>query len=97
LELRAQAISFFFAIAQLTGGVAAPLIFGYLIGDGTSHGALTAGYYTGALIMIAGGIIAWYFGVDAERKSLEDIANPLSAAPRPIEPAVEWETRSGTV
>jgi MFS family permease len=96
LELRAQAISFFFAIAQLTGGVAAPLIFGYLIGDGTSHGALTAGYYTGAVIMIAGGIIAWCFGVDAERKSLEDIANPLSAAPRPIEPAVEWGTRSGT-
>ena len=28
--------------------------------------------------MIAGGVIAWFFGVDAERKSLEDIANPLS-------------------
>jgi MFS family permease len=89
LELRAQAISFFFAISLLVGGVAAPLIFSYLIGDGTHPRALAAGYYTGAVIMIAGGIIAWLFGVDAERKSLEDIANPLSAAPRPIEPAVE--------
>ncbi|HEY6422206.1 MAG TPA: MFS transporter [Pseudonocardiaceae bacterium] len=88
LELRAQAISFFFAISLLTGGVAAPLIFSYLIGDGTNPGALTLGYYTGAVIMIAGGIVAWLFGVDAEQKSLEDIAYPLSAGPRPIEPAV---------
>jgi hypothetical protein len=29
--------------------------------------------------MIAGGLIAWFFGVNAERQSLEDIANPLSA------------------
>lgn len=95
LELRAQAISFFFAISQLLGGVAAPLIFSHLIGDGTNPEALTVGYYTGAAIMTAGGIIAWRFGVDAERKSLEDIANPLSAAPRPIEPAVEPSRPAG--
>jgi hypothetical protein len=29
--------------------------------------------------MIVGGLIAWFFGVNAGRKSLEDIANPLSA------------------
>ena len=29
--------------------------------------------------MITGGLVAWFFGVDAERKSLEDIADPLSA------------------
>jgi hypothetical protein len=95
LELRAQAIYFFFAISLLLGGVAAPLIFNYLIGDGTNPGALTVGYYTGAVIMTAGGIIAWWFGVDAERKSLEDIANPLSAAPRPIEPAVKHSRPAG--
>jgi len=79
LELRGQAISFFFAISQLAGGVAAPYIFGRLIGEGKDPGPLTIGYYFGAGVMIAGGIIAWFFGVDAERKSLEDIANPLSA------------------
>jgi MFS family permease len=79
LELRAQSIAFFFAISQLAGGVAAPTIFGALIGDATSRGPLTAGYYLGATLMFVGGLIAWFFGVNAERKSLEDVATPLSA------------------
>jgi MFS family permease len=78
LELRAQAISFFFAISQLAGGVAAPALFGYLIGAGKVRGPLTVGYLIGAVVMFAGGLIAWFFGVNAERKSLEDIATPLS-------------------
>lgn len=44
-------------------------------------GPLTIGYFVGAGVMIAGGIIAWFFGVNAERRSLEDIARPLSASP----------------
>jgi len=80
LELRGQAISFFFAISQLAGGVAAPRIFAALIGDGTNNGPLTIGYLIGAGIMIAGGLIAWFFGVNSERQSLEDISTPLSAA-----------------
>src|SRR5205823_1087985 len=83
LELRGQAISFFFAISQLAGGVAAPRIFAGLIGTGTSRGPLTVGYLFGAGIMILGGVIAWFFGVNAERKSLEDIATPLSAVSPP--------------
>lgn len=89
LELRAQAISFFFAISQGAGGVAAPLIFGILVGLATASGTapnrlpLTMGYVFGALVMIAGGLIAWFFGVNAERQSLEDIAAPLSAVSRP--------------
>src|SRR4051795_12224192 len=85
LELRGQAISFFFAISQLAGGVAAPYIFGRLVGEGKDPGPLTIGYFFGAVVMIAGGVIAWFFGVDAERKSLEDIANPLSAVSQPEE------------
>jgi hypothetical protein len=38
----------------------------------------------GAVIMIIGGIVAWFFGVDAERQSLEDIAAPLSSAKPPL-------------
>ena len=30
--------------------------------------------------MVTGGTIAWFFGVDAERRSLEDIARPLSSS-----------------
>jgi MFS family permease len=79
LELRGQAISFFFAISQLAGGVAAPALFGALIGAGKDPGPLSIGYYAGAAIMFAGGLIAWFFGVNAERKQLEEIAAPLSA------------------
>jgi MFS family permease len=83
LELRAQAISVFFAVSQLAGGVAAPALFAALIGTGVSRGPLTFGYYLGAGIMFIGGVIAWFFGVNAERKSLEDIATPLSAVTPP--------------
>jgi MFS family permease len=83
LELRGQAISFFFAISQGAGGVMAPYLFGHLIGGANNPNPdrtpLSWGYAIGALFMIAGGVIAWYAGVDAERKSLEDIASPLSS------------------
>ncbi|WP_405058320.1 MFS transporter [Kribbella sp. NBC_01505] len=81
IELRGQAISFFFAISQLTGGVVAPFLFASLIGEGEhpARGPLAIGYIIGAVIMLAGGIIAWFFGVDAEGQSLENIAKPLSA------------------
>jgi MFS family permease len=84
LELRAQAIALFFAVSQLAGGVGAPFVFGLLIGNGTSRGPLTAGYLFGSAVMFAGGLVAWFFGVDAERKSLEDIAAPLSAVRREV-------------
>ncbi len=87
LELRAQAIAFFFAISQLAGGVAAPALFGALIGTAVSRGPLTFGYYLGAAVMFVGGLIAWFFGVNAERQSLEDIATPLSAVVRPASEA----------
>ena len=77
LEVRGQAISYFFATAQLAGAIA-PAIYGLLIGDGTERTPLFYGYLVGAAIMIAGGIIALIYGVDAEQKGLEDVARPLS-------------------
>ncbi len=83
IELRGQAIAFFFAISQLVGGVAAPAIFASLVGSGRNPGPLTAGYVVGAAVMFLGGAIAWRLAVNAERKPLEDIAPPLSAAAEP--------------
>lgn len=77
LEVRGQAISYFFAVAQLVGSTG-PALFGALVGDGTDRGGLFWGYVLGSVVMMAGGIIAWFFGVDAEGKGLEDIADPLS-------------------
>jgi hypothetical protein len=53
-----------------------------LIGDGSQPVRLFLGYLLGAAVMIAGGLVAFFLGVPAERKSLEDIAVPLSAVGR---------------
>lgn len=78
LEVRAKAIAVFFAIAQCFGALS-PVIYGALIGDGSQPGRLFLGYLLGAAVMIAGGLVAWFLAVDAEGKSLEDIATPLAA------------------
>ncbi len=87
LELRGQAISYFFALSQGAGGVVAPFLFGHLIGGANNThvkpGPLAWGYVIGAVIMLVGALVAWFIGVDSERKSLEDIASPLSATKRP--------------
>jgi MFS family permease len=81
LEVRAKAIAVFFAIAQCFGALG-PVIYGALIGDGTRTGPLFGGYLLGAGVMIGGGLIAAFLGVNAEGKSLEDVAMPLSAVGR---------------
>jgi MFS family permease len=78
LEVRGQAISYFFSIAQCFGAVG-PLIFGALIGDGAARGPLFWGYMMASAIMLFGGLVAFKFGIDAEGKALEDIAPPLSS------------------
>jgi MFS family permease len=87
LELRGQAISYFFAISQGAGGVVAPWLFGHLIGGANNThvhtGPLAIGYVIGAAVMLIGGLVAWFIGVNAERTSLEDIATPLSVVRSP--------------
>jgi MFS family permease len=79
LEVRAKAIAVFFAIAQCFGALG-PVIYGALIGDGSQPFPLFLGYLLGAAVMMGGGLVAWFLAVDAEGKSLEDIATPLAAA-----------------
>ncbi|TCO20274.1 putative MFS family arabinose efflux permease [Kribbella steppae] len=79
IELRAQAISFFFALAVLVGGVVAPWLFATLIGDGEDRGGVFLGYTFASILMIIGGLVEFVWGVNAERRSLEAVATPLSA------------------
>jgi hypothetical protein len=79
LEVRAKAIAVFFAVAQCFGALG-PVIYGALISDGSRPFLLFLGYLLGAAVMMAGGLVAWFLAVDAEGKSLEDIATPLAAA-----------------
>jgi MFS family permease len=77
IEVRGQAISYFFSIAQIAGALA-PAIYGVLIGTGEARGPLVWGYLMGSAIMMAGGLVAWFLGIDAENKGLEDVADPLT-------------------
>lgn len=79
LEIRALAIAIFYAAGTLAGGVAAPAIFGSLIGSG-SRTHLFYGYLSGAALMVIGAAMEWRFGVRAERRSLEEISAPLARA-----------------
>jgi MFS family permease len=81
VEVRAKAIAIFFAIAQ-TFGAMGPWLYGMLIGNGQDHNKLFIGYMIGATVMAIGGLVAAAIGVDAEGKSLEDIATPLSLRKR---------------
>jgi MFS family permease len=76
LETRALAIAMFYALGTLVGGVAAPWLFGQLIGAGVRNVAW--GYQAAAALMLAAAAVEARLGVDAEGKSLESIALPLS-------------------
>jgi MFS family permease len=78
LEIRALAIAIFYAIGTLAGGVGAPLLFGWIIGTGSSAG-LFMGYLVAAALMIFGAVVEAWIGVPAERRSLEHVAAPLSS------------------
>ncbi|QGH69871.1 MFS transporter [Pseudactinotalea sp. HY158] len=78
METRALAIAFFYAIGTAVGGIAGPLLFGALI-NSKDAGLVSIAFFIGAGVMALGGIAELFFGVKAERASLESIAMPLTA------------------
>ncbi|WP_313543880.1 MFS transporter [Leifsonia aquatica] len=77
METRAMSIAFFYAVGTGLGGIIGPILFGQLI-EGGIH-SVVIGYYIGAGLMIAAGLVELFLGIAAEGRSLEDIAQPLSA------------------
>jgi MFS family permease len=78
LEMRAMAIAVFYAVGTGLGGIAGPLLFGALIQTG-SRLSVYGGYLVGAALMIAAAVVAGVWAFPAERKSLEEVARPLTA------------------
>ncbi|MEU7646628.1 MULTISPECIES: MFS transporter [Streptomyces] len=78
METRAMAIAFFYAIGTAAGGISGPLIFAKLTESGVVGDTVLA-FQIGAGLMCAAGLVAAVFAVKAERRSLEDIAEPLSS------------------
>jgi MFS family permease len=89
LEMRALAISVFYAVGTGLGGFAAPVLFGFLIESG-SRGAVSVGYAIGAVLVVVAGLLAWRYAVDAERKPLEEVAAPLGS----VDDEGGWKGRS---
>lgn len=82
IETRALCIAFFYAIGTAAGGISGPVLFGALIDNSTESGdigGIAVGYFIGAVLMVAGGVVEAVLGVKAEGRSLEDIATPLTA------------------
>jgi MFS family permease len=79
METRALAIAFFYAIGTAAGGITGPLLFSRLVSTGDVTDTAWA-FTIGAILMGLAGIVAIFLGVKAERRGLESIAKPLTAA-----------------
>ena len=76
LEMRAVTISLFYAFGTALGGFAGPPLYGAMIEGGSREGLFAAYALAGGLMCVAG-FVAWRIGIDAERRSLEDVCAPL--------------------
>jgi len=77
LEIRALAIAVFYAFGTGLGGIVGPTLFGALIDTG-SRTFVFYGYLLGATLMVVAAVVQAVWGAAAERKSLEEVARPLS-------------------
>jgi MFS family permease len=78
LEIRAMAIAFFYAVGTGVGGIIGPALFGKLIAS-KSYTEMMVGFLIGAAWLLVAAVVAWFLAVDAEQKSLEEVAEPLSS------------------
>ncbi|MGO8953628.1 MAG: MFS transporter [Rhodomicrobium sp.] len=79
VEIRALAIAVFYSLGTAIGGAGAPYLLGNLIETG-SRLSVFSGYLLGAALMVIAAIVELVWGVAAERKPLEAVAQPLSSA-----------------
>jgi MFS family permease len=78
LETRAMAIALFYAIATGIGGAVGPLYFGKVV-DGANPDALFVAFAITAALMCIAALVEWLFGIRAEQRHLEEVAEPLSS------------------
>lgn len=94
METRAMSIAFFYALGTAAGGISGPLLFADLTDTGKVGDTVLA-FCIGATLMCAAGLVAAFLAVNAERRSLEDIARPLTAAATKARKAAKPTTPGG--
>lgn len=77
LEMRSQAMAFFFSCGLGIGGVIAPSLYASFVSE-NNKGSIFFSYILTSLIMIGAGFFGYFFGVDAENKSLEQISKNVN-------------------
>ena len=80
VEMRAISISLFYAVGTALGGFIGPPLYGALIESGSRDALFAAYAFAGVLMCLAAAVALW-LGVDAERKSLEEVCPPLGSEP----------------
>jgi MFS family permease len=71
-EIRSQAMAIFFSTGLGVGGVVSPFFFGWMVSNKDKK-EIFFSYLFAAGIMMLAGLFGYFFGVDAENKSLEQI------------------------
>jgi len=72
VSMRGLAIALFYAVGTAAGGLLAPALFGALIASG-SRVQVALGDTLGAALMLGAALVAALLGVQAERRSLEEL------------------------
>ena len=90
-----MSIAFFYALGTAAGGISGPLLFAKLTETGVVGDTVLA-FQIGAGLMCAAGLVAAFLAVKAERRSLEDIARPLSAVTKPATEGARPAAAPGT-
>jgi MFS family permease len=78
METRAMAIAFFYAVGTGVGGAIGPVLYGTLI-DKAHPEKMMVGFLIASGLMLIGGVVQALFGVAAEQKPLEEVAEPILA------------------
>lgn len=73
VEIRSQAMAIFFSLGLGVGGVFSPYLYGLII-DKQNKLSIFYSYFLAAFVMIFAGIFGYFFGIDSENKSLEEIS-----------------------
>ena len=77
IEMRSQAMAIFFSFGLGIGGVIAPFLYGNFV-ETDNKTTIFFSYILAALVMIFAGVFGFFYGVECQNKSLEEISEKIN-------------------